>query len=121
MNYYTNTQHQLQTQSSETGIRSVRIRGVAVSISNQRGGLLIWGKPEHKGKSVTIEGRYGEGAYGHTANQSFIEFTGNDRRQYVAIFQRLTPGSYTVKSYISGHSYESVTISSEYASQLDWS
>ena len=43
------------TYPRETNIRTIHIRGIAVSISDQRGALLIIGKPEYKGK-VALNG-----------------------------------------------------------------
>ena len=109
-----------RTHERETNIRTLHIMGVSIPVSNQRGGLLILGKPEYKGKQVTIEGWEGEVEFGKKITQSFNLRTINGKRLCVAVFPRLVTGTYRVDTYISYHGHERVTISSGYASQLDW-
>jgi hypothetical protein len=108
------------TYRRETNVRTIKIRGVAVPVSDQRGGLIIFGKPEYKGRQVAIEGRDGEVKYGEKATQSFRELTINGKRQSVAVFPRLVPGTYSTDTSIGYHGYERVTITPGYVVQLDW-
>src|SRR3989442_295471 len=108
------------TYRHETNIRTISIRGVAVAISDQRGALIIFGKPEYKGKRVILEGREGEVKYGEKITQNFSERTVEGKKQSVAVFSRLIPGTYSTDTYVSYHSYERVTITPEWCDQLDW-
>src|SRR6266699_2256761 len=103
------------TYPRETNIRTIHIRGIAVSISDQRGALLIIGKPEYKGKRVTIEGRGGEVRYGETRTQNFGERMVEGKKRSVAVFPRLVPGTYQTDTYVYSHSYERVSIDPEWA------
>jgi hypothetical protein len=104
------------TNKQEHRIRTLKIRGIAVSVSHQAGGLLIRGLAQHKGKSVQITGSASGNAYGVSAKASFVQF-GN---QYAAVFNRLKPGNYYASSSIAGHGWEDFTITTGYVSQLDW-
>ena len=108
------------TYRHETNIRTIHVRGVAVAISDQRGALIIFCKPEYKGKRVTLEGRDGEVKYGEKITQNFVERMVEGKRRSVAVFPRLVPGTYQTDTYVSGHSYERVTITPEWGDQLDW-
>ena len=109
-----------QTYQRETHTRTLKIMGVAITVSNQRGGLLIIGKPEYKGKQVTFEGWEGEVGYGTKITQGFTLRNIKGRMLCVAVFPKLVPGTYRLDSYISNHSSERVTITAGYVAQLDW-
>jgi len=98
----------------ETNIRTIKLRGVPISISHQKGTLIIWGKPEYRNRRIEIHGK-DELDYEATAN--FVQY----KNQYAAIFNRLPPGNYWLEAVdIAIHGYEKLTITSNFATQLDW-
>lgn len=107
-----------RTYPHETHIRTLRIRGVAVPVSNQRGGLMILAKPEEKGRHVTIEGWEGEVEYREKDAKGFSLQTIQGKKLCVAVFPRRVPGTYRIDAY--GRSYEYVTINPGYVTTLDW-
>jgi hypothetical protein len=106
--------------NEEHKIRNIKIRGIPVSVSHQAGGLIIWGKPEYRGKSVRLKGGAFTPASGMTFSASFVGFSVNGHKNCVAIFNRLPPSGYYTDTYISDHRYEEITITTGYVSQADW-
>lgn len=103
----------------ETGVRTVYIDGVPVSISNEKGAALFWGQKGCQGKTIRLEKRYGSG---------FVPLTFKYNRKgkfnrWVAVSPRLDPGEYYTTASdvgIYGLGLVYVTVSSTWVSEIDW-
>lgn len=73
----------------ETRIRTVRICGVPINVSNQTGGLLIWGKRNFLGRSFTFYGPGSTILYG-----SFATYRWRGEEVYALSLSRLALGNY---------------------------
>jgi hypothetical protein len=98
----------------ETHIHTKRIAGIPVGISDQKGGLLIWGKPSYQGKSIRFfrdEGGVVDG--------SFSLYIVKGRQVCVAVISRITPGNY--HSYLAGLDGISArtSVTGKWVSQVD--
>ncbi len=102
-----------QQNKRESGIRSVRIGGISVQVSHQKGALIIWGTRELNGRTVTLRG--GD----NPLSATFRPFRVNNETKYAAAFSRVLPdnywtdGGYDIK-------FASVTINTGWVEQLDW-
>ncbi len=106
--------------NQEHRIRVIKIRRIPVSVSNQSGGLIIWGKPEYRGQTVRLKGSALTPASGHSSSAGFTDHYENGHKECVVVINRVPPGTYYTDTYITGHRYEEVTISTGVVVQLDW-
>lgn len=112
--------YRIRQDNQEHRIRTIKIGGIPVSVSHQSGGHIIWGKPGYRGKTVRLKGGAYSPASGKSFSASFVEFNVNGHKHCVAIFNRLPASGYYTDTYISGHGYEDVTITTGYVTQSDW-
>lgn len=108
------------TNERETGIRTVRIEGVPVSISNQRGGVVIWGRRDYQGKTVTLTGRGGDTKDVHA---TFSAYRDKGHITTAAVFSRVKPGDYyTIGRHagIDSIGWTDVSVSTQWVQQIDW-
>jgi hypothetical protein len=101
----------------ETNIRTIKLRGVPISISREKGSLIIWGKPEYRGKTVEIDAIHD---YKIRASANFVKFNIGKKEYYVAIFNRVEPFEYIIRAFYADHTLTSITITSNYVTQIDW-
>ncbi len=109
-----------QDQSRETGIRSVNVRGVAVSISNQRGALLLVVPASFHGRRITIKGKAADPMTWRVCVYATVfEHKRNGKTQYIAVSPRLLPGNYYLDAG-GHHGFDEFTIDRAYVSQMQW-
>lgn len=70
--------------------RSIEVNGVTVSVDSDKGGLIVYGKKEDLGKTVTMRGSYSSTASGAEVHANFVEYNG----KVVAIMPQMKPGNY---------------------------
>jgi hypothetical protein len=107
-----------QHQFKETDIRTERVFHMDVGISRQRGGLVIKGKPEFKGRNLELVKKV-NGRVVFTASASFVP-NSKYSPDYVAVFNRLLPNLYET-GYFPGYSFVKVSIAPGCITQMDWS
>jgi hypothetical protein len=114
------TYQRIPRQTSETGIRTIHIRGVGMSVSQQMGSALFVVPAMYNGRRVTIRGLSDDP---HTRDQIMFtqvhEHRRNGRVQYIIDTTRLLPGNYAVDAG-SSHSFDPFTITSNRVTITHW-
>ena len=106
-----------QRQFKETHIKKEHVFYTGVSISRQRGGLAIKGKPEFRGRNIELVKKV-NGLVVFTASASFVPNDGYATHT-VATFDSLLPGLYET-GYFPGHSGVKVSIAPGNVAKMDW-
>jgi len=107
-----------QRQFKETHIKKEHVFYTGVSISRQRGGLAIKGKPEFRGRNIELVKKVN----GRVVFTSASSFNPNGYgAQTVAKFERLKPGLYEIGYFVGGQSYIKVSIAPGCVAQMYWS
>ena len=107
-------------QYRETGFRFIKISGVSLKISDQKGAILIFGKPEYAGQIVSLKELPGTPLLTQPVFAAFQPWFINGQMISVAKFHRQMPGSYYLSSPINLHSYHSVAIKPGWVEVVNW-
>src|SRR5947209_2104658 len=88
-----------RNEERETGIRIVFVEGIPVSVSNQRGGVVIIGKREYLGKTVTLISME---ANTKDVHATFSTYRTKGHVKTAAVFSRVKPGNYYTVGWRAG-------------------
>ncbi|MFL5652858.1 MAG: hypothetical protein ACJ8CB_01575 [Ktedonobacteraceae bacterium] len=107
-------------QPRETGIHTIHILSVAMSVSHQKGSALFVVPATYKGRHVTIKGLADDPkTWRETAFTQVHEHRRNGRVQYIIDTTRLIPGNYYADAG-GTHGFERFTITSNHVTVMRW-
>ena|SRR2546426_5355768 len=104
--------------NQETGIHTVHIRGVAASISHQKGSVILFAPSSYNGRRLTIKG-LDNSMRGTVSYMSVSERRSGKGKQYAAVSSRLLPGNYYADDGIY-HQFAEFTIDANYVTIVEW-